>query len=464
MELTIKQAAEYLSISIDTLRRWEKAGRITPKRVGSRNDRKYSVKELDNILAETKHIIQIPTTKIRSLCSAYQTAVTKFLKELVETPSINGGNDEKNVADLILYKAQQLELPSFLIWKDKKRPNVFVGNSFTEQESFLFVAHLDTVPTGALEKWTSPPFKPTIMGGKMYGRGTADCKAGIALSLYSLKILKELGYLELAKFVGGSDEEAGAQSDIGLPYVIKKGLRAAAAIYTYPGYSTISLGHRGLIRQIVTCHGEQIHTGLSEWSNKTKGKNAIEGLIAFANEIGRIPLNEVHEKFGTLKSTQTITMFNGGIGESIVPDKATLLLDTRLLPSLNHEQYIERIAKIATSLEKQYGYRYEITVKNNGKASLISEKEPIVKILSALAQEVFAVKPQLRGRGPFNESGLLNNQGIPTVGGFGVRGENVHGIDEYVELEDIPKVLETYVRAAIELHNWQCKKKRKSVL
>ena len=111
MELTIKQAAEYLSISIDTLRRWEKAGRITPKRVGSRNDRKYSVKELDNILAETKHIIQIPTTKIRSLCSAYQTAVTKFLKELVETPSINGGNDEKNVADLILYKAQQLELP-----------------------------------------------------------------------------------------------------------------------------------------------------------------------------------------------------------------------------------------------------------------------------------------------------------------------------------------------------------------
>jgi excisionase family DNA binding protein len=453
VDLTIKQAAEYLNVSIDTLRRWETRGKLVPTRIGGRRDRHYKIKELDNLLAERQSTVTVPIDQIRSLSTRYLDQTIEFLRELIQTPSVNGVHPEKDIAELIVSQAKQLDLPAFTIWKNRERPNVFVGNSFSEKDSFLYVAHLDTVTQGDEAKWTSSPFQATIRENRLYGRGAADCKAGIAMSIFALKILKDLDLLSLAKFVGGSDEEAGAQSDIGLPFVIEKGLRANAAIYTYPGYNTISLGHRGLIRQIITCKGEQVHTGLSEWANKTKGKNAIEGIVRFINEIEKIPLNATHKKFTIVKSTQTVTLINGGVGESIVPDHASIMLDTRLLPTINHERYLQRIRKICTDLQKKHGFQYEILIKNNGAASLISEREPVVKILDKLAHELFSVEPAHKGRGPFNESGLLNAHGIPTVGGFGVRGENVHGIDEYIELADIPKILEIYVQTAIEIHN-----------
>ena len=48
---------------------------------------------------------------------------------------------------------------------------------------FVFAGHTDVVPTGPLEKWTSPPFAPEIRDGKLYGRGAADMKSSLAAAL-----------------------------------------------------------------------------------------------------------------------------------------------------------------------------------------------------------------------------------------------------------------------------------------
>ncbi|NOU13051.1 MAG: succinyl-diaminopimelate desuccinylase, partial [Methylococcaceae bacterium] len=57
----------------------------------------------------------------------------------------------------------------------------------TAKPLFVFLGHTDVVPTGPQEKWQSPPFEPTIRDGKLYGRGTADMKGGIAAFITALE-------------------------------------------------------------------------------------------------------------------------------------------------------------------------------------------------------------------------------------------------------------------------------------
>ena len=78
-------------------------------------------------------------------------------------------------------------------------------------------------------------FSAAIEGDNLYGRGAIDCKGGIALSLYALRHLKEQGHDELAQVLVVSDEEAGADSQIGLMHVLKEGYLPQAAVYHVRG-------------------------------------------------------------------------------------------------------------------------------------------------------------------------------------------------------------------------------------
>ena len=59
----------------------------------------------------------------------------------------------------------------------------------TRGRSLTLQGHVDVVPEGAAEEWTTPPFEPAIRGGRMYGRGAGDMKAGIVAYLMAFRAL-----------------------------------------------------------------------------------------------------------------------------------------------------------------------------------------------------------------------------------------------------------------------------------
>ena len=60
--------------------------------------------------------------------------------------------------------------------------------------SLILNGHIDVVPVGTDSLWNTPPFEPRIDGDKLYGRGSADMKAGIVAYTQAFKALQRLGY------------------------------------------------------------------------------------------------------------------------------------------------------------------------------------------------------------------------------------------------------------------------------
>jgi acetylornithine deacetylase/succinyl-diaminopimelate desuccinylase-like protein len=375
-----------------------------------------------------------------------------FLQKLIQTPSVNGKDDEKAVAALIVQEAEKLGLPTRVIEDEPGRPNVFVGEGFESADNLLLVAHCDTVPVGDESKWQYSPFSGEIVEDKLYGRGAIDCKGGLAISLYTLKILKDRGQGHLAKFLSGVDEESGADSQFGIRAALRQGLKAKAAVYTYGGAqkNELTIGHRGLIRLWVTCHGETAHSGSREWQDGTKGESAISGIMSLLDELKKVSTENNNDFFPGYKTVITPTMIKGGEGESLVPGQAEVLLDIRTLPGDN-ERLMAQIEEITKKLSSDKR-TYSICVKNNIPAVVTDSESAIVQEAIKLKTKIYGFQNlALKGSGPANESYMLVEAGIPTIVGFGPRGEGFHSANEYAEVSSIKQSLEFLVSLSRQL-------------
>src|SRR5213083_1836992 len=93
-----------------------------------------------------------------------------FCTRLLQTPSVNGMNDERAVALVIAKQALALGLDVEVVGENPQRPNVIVSTSSKSPTVLLLVGHLDTVPAGDESAWSHPPFAGEQVDGRLYGR------------------------------------------------------------------------------------------------------------------------------------------------------------------------------------------------------------------------------------------------------------------------------------------------------
>ena len=383
--------------------------------------------------------------QILNSAQSYQNAISDFLQDLVQIPSVNGRDNEKAVAERIVAEGKRLGLESELVYKDQSRPNAIVRYGKGEA-GFAIIAHIDTVAEGKQEDWRFPPFSATIDQGCMIGRGTADNKAGIAVGLYTLKIMRDLQLINPDAHnlvvAGVVDEESGASSSLGVRYLLdQKILKAKGAIYAYAS-DIVCIGHRGLVRLEITTHGESVHAGLAPWHNCLKGENAVMGLADILTRIEQMTLEtDPVPGFEHLGFTVTPgTLFKGGDYASIVPNKATAMVDMRLLPGQSKEVALQMIGKI---IEDVKGKRKGLSVETEMLVDMPGAAIPIDHPLAAIAQDyteaIHGERWEIRGAGPGNEGYMLIGAGIPTLCGFGPTGGNAHAPNEWVDIDSLPR-------------------------
>jgi len=390
--------------------------------------------------------------------SAHANDMLSFCQHLIQTPSVNGVDDELHLARVIADEAAHLELHVQMIGEQPARPNIIVSTHDVGETGLLILGHLDTVPAGDPATWVHPPFAGTIADRRLYGRGAIDTKGGMAAAVYALAALKAhpdaLPPGTRAQFIGVPDEETGATGTLGVRWLAARGIiQAKGAIYAYSG-SEIILGHRGLLRYRLRCDGTAIHMGAYDWQERRAGANAVTGMarMLLALESAQFPRSPA-PYFGDFRTVITPgTMIEGGVSVNIVPSSCIALVDVRTTPEEDAASIESRINREIVAITTQVpGLSFSYERLNEIPAVCSDPRAPIFGILSEATRAVRGITPVMTVAGPANEGYLLIEQGIPTVCGFGPTGAHAHAADEYLDIASLGETAEIFAMTARRL-------------
>ncbi|MCX8176387.1 MAG: M20/M25/M40 family metallo-hydrolase, partial [Candidatus Bathyarchaeota archaeon] len=341
--------------------------------------------------------------------------VKQTLKKLILIPSVSGSEHE--IAD---YVEEKLLAYGFNVERISVKgcgPTIFACYKTNHEGlNLLFYGHLDTVKP--VEGWAFSPFKPKIVGGKMYGLGSCDMKGGLAAILEALKKLTNLEKLYGNIFVAlTSDEELysrGCDKLISLGKL--KGIDAA-----------ISAEPTGVLRMEVGRFGRVVYDIIVKGrsSRITSLKKGVDAVV----EASKIVLSL--KKLGGFN----VLAINGGTEFLSTPDTCRIVVDKQLGLKESKEVFLMNIK----NLTKKLKLKSNVTVKVFKRPTpymkpymLGSSGNRIIKAVEKACKVVKGRSPKkVVGKCVGDENYLVVRARIPAVT-IGPKGGNEHSANEYV--------------------------------
>jgi succinyl-diaminopimelate desuccinylase len=310
-------------------------------------------------------------------------------------------------------------------------------------------ATLDTAPFGDLDSWTAEPLSGLIRDGWLYGRGAADSKAAASIfSHIAAALAADTEHLAGRLFVIYECDEHTGNFGAAREFYGRRmrGQRIDGVMLGYPGMDRIVVGGRGFERFVVTVRGDPGHSG----SSTPAHSNALVKAAQFIMEIGRLDEDlhvEVDSDLG-LPPRLTATHVSGGEGFSTVPDKCVIHVDARLTSTFSASQALHVIQETITSIDQADPERPSTLEQRPGWPPFHTAADtPFVAALQLAAKRVLGQEPPLEVVGPSNVGNYLANLGIPATAGFGTRYQNIHGVDEAIEVATLEPVYRVYSEA-----------------
>jgi succinyl-diaminopimelate desuccinylase len=214
---------------------------------------------------------------------------------------------------------------------DKKAPLCLTG-------------HLDVVPLGA-RAWTRNPFAGETDGDKLYGRGASDMKAGVAAILLAARAFsRKLSGTPGVVVVLTAAEEGGCIGSAELANTRLLG-RAGAMVVGEPTSNYPLVGHKGSVKFHARFRGVSAHGSMPEL-----GVNAIYKAGRALSKLEGFDFNaKPHPVMG--KPTLNVGTFDGGSGVNVVPDEATIGVDIRTVPGVDHEDLLDNLRSLLGEAE-----------------------------------------------------------------------------------------------------------------
>jgi acetylornithine deacetylase len=299
--------------------------------------------------------------------------------------------------------------------------------------TLMFNGHLDVV---GVEGMVHAPFAAEVRDGRMYGRGSADMKGGIASMCAGAWRAAQAGINGEIIVAAVADEE---YESLGTQALLATGIRADGAIVTEPTRLSIMPAHRGFVWIEVEVFGRAAHG--SRWDI---GVDAIRHAGLLLAELDRVdseilPRSE-HPLLG--RGSLHASLIEGGIGMSTYPDRCTLKLERRTIPSESAAAVMAEVERACDAVrERRPSFAADVRLLVTQGPSDVPVTAPLVREL-ADAMEGLGERVQIEGMSAWTDAALLNEAGIPAVC-FGPGDISLaHAAEEYIPLSEIDRATE----------------------
>jgi len=296
--------------------------------------------------------------------------------------------------------------------------------------TLLVNGHLDCVPVDATD-WTHDPFGGEVADDRVWGRGTADMKGGIAAALEAVHATRRAG-VELpcdVVFHLVADEERGGQ--MGTRVLLERGLISAdACLVPEPTNLDLCIAERGILQMEVHLQGIPVHA-----SEPRRGVSAIEKAAKVVLAVHAADFGRSHPLLGSPSANAGIIA--GGTGANVVAERCVVTVDHRALPGQDEADAVDDVRRLIDAIDDpELRYRLEPIVF--GEASELNADHPWIAHVASAIEASSGRRPRVIGMTFATDARFVRNQGaIPAIvcGPGGI--EQAHIVDEWVAIESL---------------------------
>ena len=371
----------------------------------------------------------------------------ELLKKLIKIESISP--NDNGCFDVIKQQFDDLDF-SFEETNYKNISNLIITNGDSKNKTFCFLGHTDVVPPGPESEWSVPPFSGEIIDNKIYGRGAADMKGGVACFISALKeFLSENKDPSFNIMVLLNSNEEGklenGKVDRVINEMIDKDKFIDFCLIGEPSSSkkvgdVIRIGRRGSLSGNLKVYGIQGHVAYPK-----QALNPILGIGKTLEELKNMEWDRGNENFEPT-SFQVSNIKSGTGAENVVPGVLEMTFNFRFSPESSPDGLKEKFEALLKKSDLKYDVSWILSA-----LPFLTAKTEFIDIVKSSIKEINNIDTKIDNGGGTSDGRWVAPMGSEIVE-LGPLNKTIHQIDEHVDIEDLSTLKEIYKKILIKVH------------
>ncbi len=361
----------------------------------------------------------------------------EMMQQLIATPSVSCVDpviDQSNlpVIELLASWLDELGFAVEILPVAAGKANL-IASLGTGTGGLVLAGHTDTVPYDD-DRWKHNPFKLSEDNGRLYGLGTSDMKAFLALAIEAAMAFEKSDYKQPLIILATSDEETTMAGAKALVDACKPAARYAV-IGEPTGLKPIRM-HKGIMMEAIRITGLAGHS-----SNPDYGHNALEAMHRVIAELllWRDELQQQYSShlFEVPVPTMNLGHIHGGDNPNRICGACELHIDIRPLPGMQLDSLRHELNNRLQKVMPEHGFKLETLPLFSGIPAMETPSE------SRLVKAAEKLTGVTAGSVAFGtEAPYLTDLGIETIVLGPGNIDQAHQPDEYLEINRIKPTVE----------------------